>query len=76
MKPYGLKITDILGATYSRWFNTDGVFRAKNGVSVELLQLGNRLNEMSLKRAIKTAEKECSKSGMYLEILYEKDFTE
>ena len=71
-QPYGLKLTDELGATYTRWFATDGVFSVCNGISIELLQLGSELDEMYLNRAIRYCEK--MRNGICYEVLYEDDF--
>lgn len=72
MKPYGIKLTDVLGATYTRWFNTDGSYRSVRGISSELLQLGRQLDDVSLKQAIRN----CSnmRNGICYEVLYEDDF--
>lgn len=72
MKEYGLRLTDALGATYTRWFNSDGVYKSIRGISTELLQLGRQFDEMSLKRAIKHCE--TNNSGVCYEVLYENDF--
>ena len=76
MKPHGFKLIDCLGASYTRYFNTDGKFQSKDGISTELLELGNRLDKMKLSKAIDTAKNLCSKSGVTMIVYNENEFTE
>lgn len=72
MKEYGIKLTDVLGATYTRWLSADGVFSVVNGISIDLLQLGSELDEMSLKHAVKHCK--AMKNGICYTVLHEDDF--
>lgn len=70
-KPYGIKVTDITGGTYKRWFSGDGTYENPTEF---LLALGRDLDELSLKKAIEYVDSVSRLIDLDIEILYEHDF--